>query len=53
MDRNYCLLVFIVHMSSSDTQRVAKCYLHEKKSMLKKKGGGSCSQVPVNTNNNL
>ena len=27
--------------------RVAKCCLHEKKLMFKKKGGGSCPQVPV------
>ena len=37
MDRNYCLIVFIVYMSYSDTQKVAKCCLYEKKSMLKKK----------------
>ena len=43
MDRNYCLLVFIVYMSL----RVAKCCLHEKKLMFKKKGGGSCPQVPL------
>jgi hypothetical protein len=52
MDINYCVLVFIVHMSSSDTQRVAKCCLHEKNSMFKIKGGRSCPQVPVITNNN-
>ena len=40
MDRNYCLIVFIVYMSSSDTQKVAKCCVHEDKSMLKKRGGG-------------
>ena len=34
MDRNYCLIVFIVYMSSSDTQKVAKFCVHEKKSML-------------------
>ena len=55
--RNYCLIVFIVYMSYSDTQKLAKCCLHEKKSMLKKRGGkhlekkggmiGSCSHVPV------
>ena len=27
--------------------RVAKCCLHEKTSMFKKNGGGSCPQVPV------
>ena len=37
MDRNYCLIVFIVYMSYSDTWKVAKCCLYEKKSMLKKK----------------
>ena len=40
MDRNYCLIVFIVYMSYSDTQKVAKCCLYEKKSMLKEKKGG-------------
>ena len=40
MDRNYCLIVFIVYMSYSDTYKVAICCLYEKKSMLKKKGGG-------------
>ena len=52
MDRNYCLIVFIVYMSYSDTWKVAKCCLYEKKSMLKKNikikkmGGiiGSCPQ---------
>ena len=54
MDRNYCLIVFIVYMSYSDTQKVAKCCVHEKKSMLKKRGMGnqrhhigSSPQVPV------
>ena len=55
MDRNYCLIVFIVYMSYSDTLKVAKCCLYEKKSMLKKKRKkekkginiGSCPQVPV------
>ena len=55
MDRNYCLIVFIVYMSYSDTQKVAKCCLYEKKvdvnkkKKKKKKGGniGSCPQVPV------
>ena len=50
MDRNYCLIVFIVYMSYSDTQRVAKCCLYKKKSMFKKKRGGiigSCPHVPV------
>ena len=37
MDRNYCLIVFVVYMSYSDTWKVAKCCLYEKKSMLKKK----------------
>ena len=40
MDRNYCLIVFIVYMSYSDTQKVAKCCLYEIKSMLKKERGG-------------
>ena len=43
MDRNYCLIVFIVYMSYSDTYKVAKCCLYDKKSMPKKnkkKGGG-------------
>ena len=54
MDRNYCLIVFIVYMSYSDTQKVAKCCLYEKKIDVKKKGGatskkkkGSCPHVPV------
>ena len=37
MDRNYCLIVFIVYMSYSDTYKVAICCLYEKKSMLKKR----------------
>jgi hypothetical protein len=41
MDTNYCLIVFIVYMSSSDTYKVATCCVHEKKSMLKGKGGGA------------
>ena len=49
MDRNYCLIVFIVYMSYSDTQKVAKCWLYEKKSMLKKKKKGGASQGPVHT----
>ena len=45
MDRNYCLIEFIVYMSYSDTYKVAKCCLYENKWMLKKKnkkkrGGG-------------
>ena len=53
MDRNYCLIVFIVYMSYSDTYKVAKCSLYEKKvdvyQKRKKRGGniGSCPQVPV------
>ena len=49
MDRNYCLIVFIVYMSYSDTQKVAKCCLYVKKSMgnnLKKKKKGA-TQGPV------
>ena len=49
MDRNCCLIVFFLY-----TQKVAKCCVHEKKMMLKKKEGwairgtiGSCPQVPV------
>ena len=46
MDRNYCLIVFIVYMSYSGTQKVAKCCVHEKKLMLKKKGGEGQSESP-------
>ena len=40
MDRNYCLIVFIVYMSYSDTYKVANVVYMKKKSMLKKKRGG-------------
>ena len=40
MDRNYCVIGFIVYMSYSDTQKVAKCRVHEKKIDVQKKGGG-------------
>jgi hypothetical protein len=41
MDKNYCLIVFIVYMSSSDTYKVATCCVHEKKIDVKRKGGGA------------
>jgi hypothetical protein len=47
MDRNYCLIVFIVYMSYSGTKKVAKCCVHEKKLMLKKKGGGGAIRVTI------
>ena len=55
MNRNYCLIVFIVYISYSDTQEVAKCCVHEKKiNVLRKRVRGnqrhyigSCPQVPV------
>ena len=37
MDRNYCLIEFIVYMSYSDTYKVAKCCLYEKKTDVQKK----------------
>ena len=46
MDRNYCLIVFIVYMSYSDTQKVAKCCLYEEEKKIdvqKKKGGGGAT----------
>ena len=52
MNRKYCLIVFIVYMSYSDTQKVAKCCLYEKKIDVKKKEkkkGGHHSQGPVHT----
>ena len=39
MDRNYCLLVSIVNMSSSDTESCKMLFTWKKKSMFKKKGG--------------
>ena len=54
MDRNYCVIGFIVYMSYSDTWKVAKCRAHEKKIDVKKGGRGKqrhqmwfCPQVPV------
>ena len=43
MDRNYCLIVFIVYMSFSDTLKVAKCCAQEKRIDVKKKGGSDAS----------
>jgi hypothetical protein len=41
MDRNCSLIVFFVYMSYSDTYKVAKCCVHEKKLMIKKGGMGN------------
>ena len=49
-----CFFLYICHTVIQCTQKVAKCCVHEKKLMLKKKEGwairgtiGSCPQVPV------
>ena len=48
MDRNYCLLVFIVYICHPVIHRELQNVVYmKKKSMFKKKGGGSCPQVPV------
>jgi hypothetical protein len=55
MDRNYCLIVFIVYMSYSDTYiESCKMFCTWTKIDVRKKGGwairgtiGSCPQVPV------
>ena len=54
IDRNYCLIVFIIYMSYSDTWKVAKCCVHEKRFDIKKGGRGkkrlhsvSCPHVTV------
>ena len=44
MDRNCCSIVFFVYMSYSDTQKVAKCCVREKKLMIKKGGMGNRRQ---------